>query len=230
MLKNILTDGMPDAIVVNGIPFDIYTDFRIWLRAGYMIQSLSTTKDQNEVFKEICDLVVKEYPKEYIYADDFLSALLQFYAGFPEAENENRRKEKEKNKAHPKPATFDFVFDSRYIYCSFLSFYHIRLQEIEYMHWWEFLVLFEGLMMSDATSMNYIVGARQTEIKSSMPKEEKKRIQKMKKVYALPKNENEQKMENNLVNSLMNMSKKKRGERNGKEGNDLPTNERETAV
>lgn len=211
---------MPDAITVNGIPFDIYTDFRIWIQAGYMIQNLSVAKDQNEAFKEICDLVVKEYPKEYIYADDFLSALLQFYSGFPEAENDARKKEKQKNKEHPKPAYFDFIFDAKFIYCSFLSFYHIRLQEIEYMHWWEFLVLFEGLMMSDSTSMNYVVGMRQTKITSDMPKSEKKRIQKGQKTFALPKKENEQTMENNLVNSLMNLSKRKREERNVKKSND----------
>ncbi|MBP5782778.1 MAG: hypothetical protein J6W04_04480 [Bacteroidales bacterium] len=209
MLNNILTNGMPTAISVNGIPFDIYTDFRTWIQAGYLIQKIAIAKNQMEIFEELCDLVVKEYPKNYLYADDFLSALIQFYSGFPKEENDSARKKKEKSKENPKPPSYDFVYDAHFIYCSFASFYNIRLQEVEYMHWWEFLVLFEGLMMSENTSVNFVVGTRQTKIKNSMPKEEKQRIQKLQKEFALPDTEVNKTVKNNLTNKLASMGKPK---------------------
>ena len=219
---------MPDAIVVNGIPYNVYTDFRTWMKVGVLLDGFSVAKDRESLFYEICDLVVKEYPKKDIDANDFLESIVAFYSGYPKAENDTVKRRREQNKKSPKPPSFDFVYDASYIYCSFASFYHIRLWEIEYMHWWEFLVLFEGLMMSEATSVNYVVGARQAKIRSNMPKEEKKRIEKMQKEFALPKSEKEQTMESNLVNSLKSLSRrgKDKGEPNGKESDDMPADER----
>lgn len=208
MLNNILTNGMPDVISVNGVPFEIFTDFRTWIEAGYIIEEIPHSKDQNAEFEKLCKLVVKEYPKNYLYADDFLQALIQFYSGFPKAENETQKAKKKRQRENPKPPSFDFVFDANYIYCSFLSFYGINLQATEYMHWWEFLVLFEGLMMSENTSVNFVVGTRQTKIKPSMPKEEKKRIQSLQKDFALPESEKTQEAKNNLTNILNNMRKR----------------------
>ena len=209
-------DGMPDTIVVNGIPYDIYTDFRTWIRAGYMLSDLhhaSQDEERNQIFIDLCDLVVKEYPKQDIPADDFLESIISFYGGYPKVDNESTKKRKQRDKERPKPPSFDFQYDAGYIYCSFASFYHIRLWDIEYMHWWEFLTLFEGLMMSDATSVNFVVGARQAKVTGSTPKEEKKRIAKIQKDFALPKSETEQKMENNLTNALKNLSRKSKENR-----------------
>ncbi len=210
MVKNILTDGMPDTIIVNGIPYDIYTDFRTWLKAGYLLDEFPTAieEDRTKIFLEIYELVVKENPKGNILAEDFLDSIVQFYAGYPKVENDATKKRKEREREHPKPPNFDFVYDSAYIYCSFAAFYHIRLWEIEYMHWWEFLTLFEGLMMSDTTSVNFVVGARQAKTTGKMPKEERNRIQKLQKDFALPKSEKVQKQEDNLKNALMNLGRK----------------------
>lgn len=198
------------------------------MKVGVLLDGFSVAKDRESLFYEICDLVVKEYPKKDIDANDFLESIVAFYSGYPKAENDTVKRRREQNKKSPKPPSFDFVYDASYIYCSFASFYHIRLWEIEYMHWWEFLVLFEGLMMSEATSVNYVVGARQAKIRSNMPKEEKKRIEKMQKEFALPKSEKEQTMESNLVNSLKSLSRrgKDKGEPNGKESDDMPADER----
>ena len=212
MIKNILTDGMPDTIVVDGVPFEIYTDYRTWIKVGYKLKELSAAKDQSEEqyqkFVELCDLCIKDYPKGYLLADDIINSILNFYAGFPKAENEKAEKSREKDKQNPKPQSFDFVFDAPYIYCSFLSFYHIDLYDVEYMHWWKFLTLFEGLMMSEQTSVNFIVGARQQTVKSTMPKEEKARIQKLKAQFALPEDEITKSAKNKLTSILGSVPKK----------------------
>ena len=200
-MMNILFNSMPTAVSVNGVEFELNTDFRVWLQVGELFEEMNTADDKNAVFFDICELVVKTYPeKGYVLGDELLEGLAQFYRGFPKVDGDKPKKKKEQK-------DFDFKYDAGFIYCSFASFYKIRLQTIKYMHWWEFLTLFEGLMMSDQTSMNFVVGTRQQEIKSKMPKEEKERIQKLKKQFALPKSETDRKTENNLTNWLMNVGK-----------------------
>ena len=204
-MRNILFDEMPEAITVNGIIFELNTDFRIWLKIGRLFRKIENAKGEtaNDLFLEICDLAVYKYPEQgYVLGDELIFGLMDFYKGFPDAENEHARKKKESANAQKKPPSFDFEFDSKYIYCSFVSFYGIRLQEVEYMHWWEFLTLFEGLMMSDQTSVNFVVGARQQEIKGKMPKEEKERIKRLKEQFALPEDEKTQQAHTNLSNIL----------------------------
>ena len=223
---------MPDTIVVNGIPYDVYTDFRTWMRAGYLLEdySVATEEQREKIFFELYDLVVKENPKGNILADDWIDSIIQFYSGYPKVENDASKKRKERDKQNPKPPSFDFVYDSAYIYCSFAAFYHIRLWDIEYMHWWEFLTLFEGLMMSDTTSVNFVVGARQAKTTGKMPKEERSRIQKLQKDFALPKSEKQQKQEDNLKNALVNLSKKGKKKQNqevkNENGDDKPADGR----
>ena len=204
-MRNILFDEMPEAITVNGILFELNTDFRIWLKVGRLMQKLEAAVDdeKNDIFLDICDLAVYKYPDQgYVLGDELLYGLMDFYKGFPEAENERARKKRENGSDKKKPPSFNFEFDSKYIYCSFVSFYGIRLQEVEYMHWWEFLTLFEGLMMSDQTSVNFVVGARQQEIKGKMPKEEKERLKRLKEQFALPEDEKTQKAQSNLSDIL----------------------------
>ena len=203
MIYNILSDGMPEAITVNGIPFSLNTDYRVWLKAGRLFDKLNTAEDQNPIFLEICELTVKKYPEEgYVMGEDLIFGLLEFYKGFPKEDNDYSRTEKEKSKERKKPPSFDFFYDAEYIYCSFVSFYGIRLQQVEHMHWWEFLTLFEGLMMSDQTSVNFVVGARQQKVSAKMPREEKSRIEKLKKQFALPEAENVREAKSNLTNIL----------------------------
>lgn len=208
MINNILADGMPTAITVNGIPFELNTDYRTWLKVGVLMNEMNGSDNPNELFFQICELAVKKYPeKGYVIGDELLAGLLEFYKGFPTVENSANEKKKENIKN--KEASFDFQYDAEYIYCSFASFYGIRLQTVKQMHWWEFLVLFRGLMMSDQTSLNFVVGARQQKVTSKMPKEEKARLQKLKTQFALPLDEQSRKAEKNMANVLKNLGKNK---------------------
>ena len=207
MLKTILADSMPTAITVNGVLFELNTDYRTWLKVGVLMDKLNVAENANAVFFEICELAIRKYPENgYVIGDELLAGLLEFYKGFPSVDNEKNEKSKENSKK--KEATFDFQYDAEYIYCSFASFYGIRLQTVKQMHWWEFLTLFRGLMMSDQTSVNFVVGTRQQKITPKMPKEEKARLQKLKLQFALPKDENTRQAEKNMANMLMNIGKK----------------------
>lgn len=205
--EKILFREMPDAILVDGVEYQLYTDFRTWLKAGHLLSKLNS-KNGEEILFDVCDLVVFKYPEEgYVLGDSFIQGVLDFYKGFPKTDNEAAEINKEKEKQNPKPPDFDFYFDIEYIYCSFASFYGIRLETLEFMHWWEFLVLFEGLMMSDQTSMNFVVGTRQRKISAKMPKEEKALLEKQKRQFALPQDENTKEAKNNLNQFLSKKNK-----------------------
>ena len=203
MIYNILSDGMPESITVNGVPFALKTDYRLWLKAGTLFDKLNGTSDGYPILQELCELVVDKYPEEgFVDGEDLILGLVEFYKGFPKAENDYSDIEKKKAQDKQKPPSFNFFYDAQYIYCSFVSFYGIRLQTVEHMHWWEFLALFEGLMMSDQTSMNFVVGARQNKIKSKMSKEEKARIVKLQKQFALPDDEDTREAKSKLNDIL----------------------------
>ena len=201
-LNKILFREMPDTIKVDGVEYQLYTDFRTWLKAGHILSKLNE-KNGEEILFELCDLVVFKYPDEgFALGDSFIQGILDFYKGYPKTDNELNEKKKEKEKQKPKPPDFDFYFDIEYIYCSFMSFYGIRLETVEFMHWWEFLILFEGLMMSDQTSMNFVVGTRQRKINPKMSKEEKALLEKQKRQFALPQDEETKEAQNKLTDIL----------------------------
>ena len=80
-MRDILSDEMPEAIMVNGILFELYTDFRTWLKAGKLLNKLKNAKeeDQNTIFVDICDLTIRKYPeKGYVIGDELIYGLMDF--------------------------------------------------------------------------------------------------------------------------------------------------------
>lgn len=209
MYQNILLpDCLKDTIRINGAEVKVRTDFRLWLWFAKCLEEYGDELDF-EKFSEICDRIIIEYPEngEYIYAEDLLLGLYEFYKGIPQSEEYAEDDVKKPSKKQD----FDFYFDADYIYCSFASFYGIRLLTIEYMHWWEFLTLFRGLLLSDQTSMNLVVTTRQTNM-SKVPKYDKQRMQKLKKQFALPKKAKDRKAEKNLAAMIDGLGKAKKEE------------------
>ena len=192
---NILSDKLPNVIRVNGIEISVHTDFRKWLRAGQIIRD-SENKDTQEVIEELSELILVN-PDDLclLHPDDFISAITAFYSGFPRMVGTGSKKEAKNRKPD-----FDFAADAEFIYSSFALCYHVRLSEIE-MHWWEFLILFDGLMFAENNAISLVVGTRQTDLKD-VPKADKKRIRKLKKEFELPKDESEITMQKTLANNL----------------------------
>ena len=62
--------------------------------------------------------------------------------------------------------------------------YGIDLQDIEYLHWWKFKALFNGL--AENTQFVKIMGYRAMDISKIKDKKEKKRYRELQRLYALP--------------------------------------------
>lgn len=118
--------GLPNAAWINGIPYSIYTDFRLWMRFEIEVSKLKQGQnlDVSYLFKNImpshCDLrelfafsrPVSELPRQLHHSDVI---------------------------------SLDYEIDSDYIYSAFLGQYGIDLVEIEELHWHKFLALLKGL-------------------------------------------------------------------------------------
>jgi len=81
---------------------------------------------------------------------------------------------------------FCFEQDAGLIYSAFYSTYHISLTTVEFLHWWEFMALFEGL--PEDTLIKKVIYWRTADV-TTMGKEERKHVLKMRKQFALKSTE-----------------------------------------
>lgn len=70
------------------------------------------------------------------------------------------------------------------IYTAFKTQYNIDLEEIEFLHWWKFKAMFNGLKSDN--KIVEIMGYRAIDLSKIKDKEEKKRYKELKRIYALP--------------------------------------------
>jgi hypothetical protein len=157
-----LINGLPNTIEVDGKPYHIYTDYRVWLKFGQTVANGES--DFSFIF-------VKETPllriNDTIYmSDDCAKALVNFYLN----ENELPRDSKTNVRA------IDFEIDSELIYAAMLQQYGIDIFETG-LHWHKFKALISAL--TEKTLLGQVMGWRNYEGKE-------KEICKLREVWALP--------------------------------------------
>lgn len=184
---SILTEKLPEALVVCGQICPIRTDFKTWLRFSQLIaeNELTTEKIVN-IFK----LVFYEIPPNLFEA---LNAIMRFYA-----KSEDVKQLSGKNT--DKKRYFDFEADGDLIYSAFLQQYGIDLCDADLMHWWKFKALMNGL--SENTHFVKVVQYRSMDLSKIKDKEQKKFYRKMKTLYKLPDHRSEAQKEKDF-NSAM---------------------------
>lgn len=92
--------------------------------------------------------------------------------------------EEEEQQKSGKPV-FSFSEDAGCIYAAFREAYGIDLQQIDYMHWWEFRSLFDWL--PDSTEIKQRIMYRSIDPGTIRDKDERKRIKKIQRAVALKK-------------------------------------------
>lgn len=163
-----LRQELPNALDVDGVLYPIYTDFRTWI----------------EVDKSVRDDGIMPYG---IFKTD------------PPKGGEWQRAAKEfllcpnatprTGFGNSKERSFDFILDGAYIYASFMQAYGIDLMNCEYMHWFVFRALFDGL--PDTTKMAQIMSYR-TWSKSSKKYDDQMR--ELKRIWRLPEPHEDEQM------------------------------------
>lgn len=155
----------------------INTDFRISILFELLMQNQKIRKEL-KIMKAL-QLYYPDFEKISNY-EIAIEQMLWFYKCGKELDNSNKR-----NTNHNRyNQIYSYEFDDTYIYSAFLQQYHIDLQEVEYMHWWKFKALFDGL--SEETEIVRIMGYRSINLSQIKDTERRNFYKKMKKLYALP--------------------------------------------
>lgn len=118
--------GLPNVVWIDGCPYSIYTDFRLWMRFEIELEKLQPGFGLNV---------------SYLFKNDKppccdITDLLTFC---------RPQSELPRNSGHSNAVVLDYELDSDYIYAAFMSKYGIDLCDIEELHWHKFLALFKGL-------------------------------------------------------------------------------------
>lgn len=131
--------GMPNVVEINGVPYSIYTDFRVWMRF-----EISVSKMRKDEIIDIGYLFKNERPA-YCSIPDLLT--------FSRPRNPLPRPI-----GHSDAVVLDYEMDADLIYSAFLGQYGIDLIEVEDLHWHKFLALLQGL--ESGTRLREVMGYR----------------------------------------------------------------------
>lgn len=177
---NIITDGLPDCVEIDGEAFHINTDFRVWVKIELLF---SDDVPEGYRLPLALGLAFDTIPEN---KEEAAEALLAFYSGGKITEKKASGKKK---KSRRNRRIYSFEYDSEYIYAAFLQAYGIDLADVK-MHWFKFKALFAAL--PDECLMSKIMGWRALEITKDMPEASRKRYAELKDAYRLPLSQTEE--------------------------------------
>lgn len=167
----------PEYLEIEGKKYKINTDFR------YAIECNRIAEDENiGEFERVLAVIYTLFGDEGINTPDHYEKLLEGARKYLLCGKEY---DEEKN-SEP---DMDFIEDMDYIEASFMSDYHIDLNNME-MHWWKFNKLMNGLSNSeigDCCILNRIRNLRTYDTKEIKDQKERQKIEKAKKEVALKK-------------------------------------------
>lgn len=128
---NILTDPLPTAVEIDGMEFEISTDFRDALRVilAFEDREMAAVEQQAVMLHNL-------YPVTPGNIGEALRLGVKFLDG-----GEDRAEDDSGSGLR----LYSFNQDANYIFAAFKQMHGIDLQEVEYLHWWVFLALFMDL-------------------------------------------------------------------------------------
>lgn len=185
---SILTDKLPESVVVDGTEYPMKTDFRTWLR--FTSEMTSTEEIIQKLSKAL--ILIFEGHKLPPTLDCTLAAILDFYTGSSLKSDKNIDGGNQKR-------LYDYEHDAEAIYASFMQYYKIDLTTAD-LHWWQFKALFSSL--GEGTKMFEIMQCRSVNLKKIKDKEQRRYYAKMKKLYALPDNRSQEEKEQAIADAL----------------------------
>lgn len=195
---NILIDSLPREVSIGGLTIPINSDFRTGILFSLLMEDREVP-DYEKFFMAI-ELFFESIPKNLSFKD-VIDTILWFYrcgkSINKDINDENEERESEDNQSN---SIMSYEFDSDYIYSAFLTQYGIDLQDIDYMHWWKFKALLQGL--NEDHLISKIIGYRAMKIDSDLSDKEKAFYREKKRIFALPDMRTDEEKEIEFNNSL----------------------------
>lgn len=187
---SILTDKLPESVVIDGTEYPLKTDFRTWIRfSNVMTSNLPITQKLSK-----CLVLIFAGNKLPPTLDCATELLLKFYNGSSIKSDADKGSEGGNQKR-----LYDYEYDAEAIYASFMQYYKIDLTTAD-LHWWQFKALFSSL--GEGTKMFEIMQYRAVNLKKIKDKERRSFYAKMKKLYALPDNRSQEEKEQAIADAL----------------------------
>ena len=171
---NILIDLLPITIEINGMKYDINSDFRTSILFELLMQD-SELEDNDKIIQAL-KLFYPVIPGEI---DKAIEHMLWFYRCGKDIVLSSSS-----GKGKSVTSVYSFDYDDDYIYAAFLDQYKVDLQDIEYLHWWKFKAMFKAL--KEDNEMVKIMGYRSMDLSKIKDKEEKAHYKKMKELFKIP--------------------------------------------
>lgn len=175
-MNNILLDKLPK-FTPSGLK--IRTDFRECIKFELLMQD-NKIEDEYKI-----QLSLNLFYDKIEAPERALEDAIWFYSCGNKTKKKNLKRET-KNNARTKnnKQIYSYEFDDKYIYSAFMEQYGIDLNHINYMHWWKFKALLEGL--NENTQFVKIMGYRAIDLSKIKDKEERKRYKELQSIYTLP--------------------------------------------
>lgn len=188
---NLLLDNI-DEVVKDRIKIDFDTNFRIGIAFEIMMQNPKYSM-QAKTYQAL-----KLFYPEMNKIKDTKKAIddiIWFYSCGKSEEETSQKTRKGKNKQ-----IYSYEFDNDLIYSAFKNQYNVDLEEIEYLHWWKFRAMFNGLK-SDNRIVE-IMGYRAMELSKIKDKDMKKHYKQLQEEYKLPDMRSEEEKEEDFAEAL----------------------------
>lgn len=183
---NLLIDKLPTEY--EGLKVE--TNFRSFILFELLMQDNELSQEEK------IGLTLNLFFKEKVDIKKGIEAILWFYSRGhkDDPKNNNKKTSNEKSKI------YSFDEDDDLIYSAFLDQYGVDLNDIEYLHWWKFKSMFNGLK-SDNRIVE-IMGYRSVDLNKIKDKETREKYAELKRIHALKDNRTEQEKENDFANAL----------------------------
>lgn len=188
---NLLLDNI-DEVVNERIKIDFDTNFRIGIAFEIMMQDPKYSM-QAKTYQAL-----KLFYPEMNKIKDTKKAIddiIWFYSCGKSEEKTSQKNKKGKNKQ-----IYSYEFDNDLIYSAFKNQYNVDLEEIEYLHWWKFKAMFNGLK-SDNRIVE-IMGYRAMDLSKIKDKDMKKHYKQLQEEYKLPDMRSEEEKEEDFAEAL----------------------------
>lgn len=171
---NILIDVLPTTIEIGNVEYEINSNFRTLI----LLNLLLCDPDMNNRDKAIQSLILF-YPVVPKNTDQAIKKLGWFNRCGKDIQYKSSKKKSESNSKR----LLDYEKDADLIYSAFMSQYNIDLQDVEYLHWWKFQSLLNGLR--DDNKLCEIMSYRSKDLSKIKDKEERNFYKEMQELYSL---------------------------------------------
>ena len=188
---NLLLDNI-DEVVKDRIKINFDTNFRIGIAFEIMMQN-----PKYSIQSKTYQALKLFYPEINKIKDTkkAIDDIIWFYSCGKSEEKTSQKNRKGKNKQ-----IYSYEFDNDLIYSAFKNQYNVDLEEIEYLHWWKFKAMFNGLK-SDNRIVE-IMGYRAMELSKIKDKDMKKHYKQLQEEYKLPDMRSEEEKEEDFAEAL----------------------------